>query len=192
MKDNNGLPILLVIDMLNDFVHPEGSLYNKKYRDLIPQIVDKIQEFIDKGYPVIYVGDNHSSDDIEFDLFPEHCTTTWGSSFIEIIDNLIELNMPLNTELPSCYVINKTSFSPFIGNEFGVYNADLFFDILKPSEIHVVGILSNICVLYTVSDLVQFGFRNIYVYKDCTASNDDTLHEFALKQMKEVLKVNVV
>lgn len=190
MKDNNGYPILLVIDMLNDFVNPKGALYNKLYKSLIPRIVDKINHFNNHGFPVVYIGDNHLPDDPEFDLYPEHCTTPWGQSFVPEIDNLIEITP--KKEKPTSYVLSKDSFSPFIGNKYGEYNSEIFFDVLKPSEIHVTGILSNICVLYTVSDLVLFGFRNIYVHENCTASFNEELHRFAMKQMSQVLKVNVV
>lgn len=190
MESINGLPVLLVIDMLNDFVNPKGVLYNKLYTPLIPKIVEKINHFNKNGFPIVYIGDAHSDNDVEFGLYPKHCTTQWGQSFVPEIDNLIEIS-PKGEEKLS-YVLSKNYFSPFVGNEFGEYNTEIFFDVLKPSEIHVTGIMSNICVLYTVSDLVQFGFKNIYVHENCTASYNEELHRFAMKQMNQVLKVNVI
>jgi nicotinamidase/pyrazinamidase len=157
--------------MLNDFVNPNGALYNKLYKSLVPRIVDKINHFNNQGFPVVYIGDVHSSDDPEFDLFPEHCTTPWGQSFVPEIDNLIEIS-PKEEDQKS-YVLSKDSFSPFIGNKYGEYNSEIFFDVLQPSEIHVTGILSNICVLYTVSDLVLeiYMFTKIVhhlIMKNCT------------------------
>ena len=35
MEDIKGLPVLLVIDMLNDFVNPKGVLYNKLYNQYV-------------------------------------------------------------------------------------------------------------------------------------------------------------
>ncbi|MEK7713511.1 MAG: isochorismatase family protein [Deltaproteobacteria bacterium] len=47
------------------------------------------------------------------------------------------------------------------------------------------------CILYTSSDAVLRGY-NVTVPKDCVAGLNKEDHEFALKQMEKVLKVNLV
>jgi len=65
---------LLIIDMLNDFVKPDGVLYcGKKAEEIIPEIERIKREFKEKGFPVIYLCDAHESQDEEFSAFPPHC-----------------------------------------------------------------------------------------------------------------------
>ena len=61
---------LLVIDMLQDFIAEDGVLTTGKAgREIIGFIQEKIQEFREQGYPVIFICDHHEADDKEFDMF---------------------------------------------------------------------------------------------------------------------------
>ena len=79
---------LLVIDMLKDFIDEDGVLTTGPAgRDIVPFIRNKADEFRQKGYPVIYICDNHEKDDKEFDMFPPHCIAgTEGSQIIEDLE----------------------------------------------------------------------------------------------------------
>ena len=59
------------------------------------------------------------------------------------------------------------------------------------SELLITGCVTNICVLYTVADAVQRGYK-VSVLKDCVAALDERDHEFALKQMREVLGAHIL
>ena len=76
--------VLLVIDMLNDFMDPQGTLYcGDEARKIIPFIKRKIDEYEKKGEPVIYICDSHDEDDKEFTKFPPHAIKgTWGAEII--------------------------------------------------------------------------------------------------------------
>ncbi len=51
---------LLVIDMLVDFINDEGALsVGPAGQKIIPFVKDKIEDFRKKGYPIIFICDNH-------------------------------------------------------------------------------------------------------------------------------------
>jgi nicotinamidase-related amidase len=76
---------LLVIDMLNDFLLPEGNLYvGDAGQKIIPFIRNKISEFRKRKERVVYICDSHRPDDAEFVMFPPHCIQgTRGGRVIE-------------------------------------------------------------------------------------------------------------
>ncbi|MCX6089205.1 MAG: isochorismatase family protein, partial [Candidatus Atribacteria bacterium] len=76
---------LIIIDMLNDFMHPQGALY-------VGEQVISLIHFCEKVIPqkrkekstIIYTCDTHWEDDEEFQLFPAHAVRgTWGHQVIE-------------------------------------------------------------------------------------------------------------
>ena len=79
---------LLVIDMLVDFINEEGALnVGPAGQKIILFVKDKIEDFRKKGYPIIFICDNHEKDDKEFDMFPAHCIAgTKGAQIIEELD----------------------------------------------------------------------------------------------------------
>jgi nicotinamidase/pyrazinamidase len=55
----------------------------------------------------------------------------------------------------------------------------------------VAGLVSNICVLFTVEDL-KSRWYDVYVHEKATDSYDKELHKLAMREMKEVLGAEVV
>ncbi|MFZ0929347.1 MAG: isochorismatase family protein, partial [Syntrophobacteraceae bacterium] len=76
--------VLLVIDLLNDFLDPAGALYcGEEARKIIPVIRSLIDQFTGEGEPVIFLRDAHAQNDKEFELFPPHAIKgSWGSEVI--------------------------------------------------------------------------------------------------------------
>ena len=69
--------VLVVVDMLNDFVHNQGHLYLKDSEKLIPRI-NRIANMFETE---IFVKDWHEENDVEFNTWPAHCVQgTWGAS----------------------------------------------------------------------------------------------------------------
>lgn len=167
---------LLVIDMLNDFIKPNGALsVGESGQEIVPFIKDKIETMHKQGGPVIYVCDSHRSDDSEFKMFPPHCLA--GTEGARVIDELA----PAEGDI----VIPKRRYSGFFGTDLDLYLRE--FDV---SKIELTGVCTNICVLYTAADACMRNYE-VMVYKKGTASFDLQAHEFALKQMENVLGVEV-
>ena len=99
-----GKAALIVSDMLNDFLDPQGSLYvGPQAREIIPFVAQKIEAFRAQGGVVIFTCDAHAPDDREFRYFPAHAVKgSWGAQII-----------PELSPGPGDYRVEKTRYSPF-------------------------------------------------------------------------------
>ncbi len=168
---------LIVVDMLVGFLEEGRPLdCGDDARAIVPFVVDKVREFTARGDPVIFVADRHAPDDAEFDRFPPHCVA--GTDEAEVIP---ELKPFVHEE----YLVPKTRYSGF----FGTRLAGLLEDA-KPEAVEVVGVCTNICVLYTVEELRNRDYPTV-VYRAGVASFDSDAHAFALSQMETVLGAEV-
>ncbi|QRN84983.1 cysteine hydrolase [Clostridia bacterium] len=173
------MEILLVIDMLNDFIKEDGALYcGPASQKMVPFVRDKIAQFRTKGAPVLFVADSHEPDDKEFDMFPPHCVK--GTKGAKVLAGLMEEGDRL---------IHKKRYSAFYGTQL----EDILDSLRKGKDltVHVVGVCTNICVLYTVEELRNRDIRTV-VYREGVASFDEAAHEFALTQMESVLGAELV
>jgi len=167
---------VIVIDMLNDFVREDGALEcGKRVRKIIEPISRRLVQARQYGHTVIYMCDRHRPDDPEFDQFPPHAVQ--GTEGGEVIEELA----PQEGD----YVLPKRRYSAF-------FQSELLLALLENGveEIEITGVCTNICVLYTAADAVNYGFK-VFVRADQVAALDDDAHEIGLQQMEEVLGVEV-
>lgn len=169
--------VLIIVDMLNDFLHPKGVLYcGDKARKIIEPTAKLVKWFRSKGFPVIYIQDAHDPDDKEFNRFPPHAVKgTWGSEIIE----------ELKPE-PGDITIPKKRFSAFFGT-----NLDKILEEYNPGEVWVVGVCTSICVMDTVADLRNRDY-NVIIPTNCVADFDQEMHSFALKRMEKIYCVSIL
>ena len=173
-----GRTAILVIDMLNDFVLEGAPLEVPAARGIIPHIKVELEKAREKNIPVVYGCDSHEKEDPEFERmgWPPHAVA--GSEGAQVIEEL--------KPLPEDQVVTKENYSGFFKTKLE--------EMLTQSEIYellVTGCVTNVCVLYTVADAVQRGYR-VKVIKSCIAGRNDEDHEFGLKQMKEILGAEIV
>ncbi len=167
--------VVLVVDMVRGFCEEGHSLYvGPTIREIIPRIRELLREEKAKGSRIIFLCDTHDPDDLEFKMFPPHCVR--GSEEAEVIPALQEF---------ADEVIPKQRFSCFFET-----NLDQRLKELKPDKIVVVGVCTNICVLYTVADARNRDYA-VEVPADCVATFDAEAHRFALHQLKTVLGAEV-
>ncbi|GAB6273753.1 MAG: cysteine hydrolase [Peptococcaceae bacterium] len=172
---------LMVIDMLKDFLEPQGALYcGEAARQIIPFVTAKVMEFRQKEQPVIFIMDAHQKDDLEFNRFPVHCLT--GSRGAELIGELAN-----QTEE---YALAKKIFKQRYSGFYGTPLAEILNN-LAPGEVQVMGVCTNICVLYTVEELCNRDYK-VVVYRQGVASFDLQAHNWALAQMESVLGAKVL
>ncbi|SPF51369.1 Isochorismatase hydrolase [Syntrophobacter sp. SbD1] len=163
--------VLLVIDLLNDFLNPAGVLYcGDEARKIIPVIRSLIDEFSAGREPVIFLRDAHAHNDKEFELFAPHAIKgSWGS---EVIPEL--------APGPGSYIVDKTRFSGLFGNRLPDMLAEF-----KPDEVWVTGVLTSMCVMDTTGDLRNRDYAAV-IPVDAVADIDPVWHEFALERMKKI------
>ena len=84
------------------------------------------------------------------------------------------------------YIIPKRRYSAFFGTDLDAYLREM--DI---SKLTLVGVCTNICVLYTTADARMLNY-DVEVIKDAVSSFDKDAHEFALKEMVNTLGAKVI
>lgn len=173
--------VLLVVDMLNDFIKEDGALYcGESAKRIVTFVEEKVREFVSQGLPVIFIIDAHDQQDLEFKRFPPHCIYgSEGSDIIRQLKSLVE-------EYSFAIRVPKNRFSGFFRTNLNAILKDL-----KPDTVEVVGVCTHICVLFTVEELCNRDY-NVLVHKEGVASFDQDAHAWALRQMKEVLGAAVL
>ncbi len=167
---------LIIVDMINDFVHPDGALYVKDSEKIIPFIEEKIREFREKNFPIIYAIDHHTESDKEFELFPKHAVKgTWGAKIVEDLS-------PVERDI----IIYKRRYPAFFGTDL-----DLLLRELNIKKIYIVGVVTHICIFYTAmyGRLLEY---EVSVYKDGVYDFDKKLHDMAISQLKDIWGVKIL
>ena len=175
--------VKLLIDTIKGF-HNIGNLANPRMADIIPNIV-KLLEKDEPSDRTVLLGDCHDPDDEEFKMFPRHCVG--GTEETKIIDELlIPFVKARGTYIP------KTRYSGFFNTELG-----LILEVLKPEQVVVVGVCTDICILHTVADL-RNRYYKVIIPRDCVETFDAPNHpanqhnQWALNHMHYILGAIVV
>ena len=139
-------------------------------------MAQQIAAFRAQGGVVIFTCDAHAPDDREFRYFPAHAVKgSWGARII-----------PELTPAPGDYRVEKTRYSPFADT-----NLEEILRSEQVEEVHVVGVMTSICVMETVRELFERDMPGL-VYRQGVADSDPEAHTFALKQMQRFLGARVV
>ncbi|MGM0471916.1 MAG: cysteine hydrolase family protein [Bacillota bacterium] len=164
--------VLLVVDMLNDFLQEEGSLYiGSSAAEVIENVEQEIKAAQKKDLPIIYICDNHEHNDDEFNMFPSHCVA--GTKGAEVISRL--------TPQPEDYIVYKRRYSAFCGTDL-----DIILRELGVEELILTGVCTNICILYTAADARSLVYQ-VQVIEKAVSSFDDQAHNWALQELESNL-----
>ncbi len=161
---------ILVIDMLNDFVHDGGSLVVPKAKDLIPNQRQILEFARERDMLIVYLTDSHLPDDPEFEMWPTHAVQ--GTDGARVIDEL--------SPQEGDRVIPKRKYS-------GFYETDLDSTLREKhiERVILIGVLTDICVMYTSADASARGYQ-VYIVDDATGSSSEKNHKFAIEHIKSV------
>jgi nicotinamidase-related amidase len=73
---------VVVVDMQNDFVKPDGALVVPATAETVPRIQKLLEAARLSGVHVAYTQDSQVEDDPEFEVWPEHCRMgAWERDF---------------------------------------------------------------------------------------------------------------
>jgi nicotinamidase/pyrazinamidase len=173
--------VLIVIDLLNDFLDPKGALYcGDEARKIILPVKEKILEFRQNGGHVIFLCDAHAEDDLEFAMFTSHAVKgTWGADLIPEIKELCD-GRDWYT------IIEKTRYSGFYGTNLEDILAGLGVPPGIPGNpVEVAGVCTSICVMDTVGDLINRHIHSI-VQKSLVADFNPDAQNAAFSRMKDI------
>lgn len=178
---------LLNIDYTYDFVAEDGKLTaGKPAEALHDYIVNVTREFIDNGDYTIFAIDAHKENDPyhpETKLFPPHnIIGTKGRDLFGDLENLYQENKAKD----NVYYTDKTRYSAFAGTD-----VELRLKARGVTEIHLVGVCTDICILHTAVDAYNKGF-DIVIHKDGVSSFNLEAHEVALEHFKNSLGAEII
>ena len=168
--------VLLVVDMLVGFLEPGHNLYcGDESRRIIPSVERLIKSELARGSKVFFICDNHTPDDLEFEMFPVHCLQ--GTEEAAVIPELSGYEGE---------VIYKRRYSAFFETDLEQRLAEL-----KPDKIVICGVCTDICVMHTAADARNRDY-NVEVPTDCVATFDPEAHRYALQHMESILGATLV
>ena len=181
-----GRASLLIIDMQNDFVDSRSPCYTPGSEQLVPTLADLAAAARAADVPVIFTQEAHRPGRVdsgrELDPgtgasypgggpdspVPEHCVE--GTRGIEIVPEL--------PPAPGDLHLRKPRYSCFLGTDL-----DLLLGNLGVETLLVTGVLSNVCVLWTVGDAFQRDYH-VRVIEDAIAGSSAEEHEGAVRIMR--------
>ncbi len=168
---------VIVVDMQNDFAHPDGSLFVPKARDTIPKIRKLLDKARKAGVRVIYTQDTHYEGDPEFEIWGEHARYgTWGWEIVE------ELKPIEGRDI----VVRKTRYDGFYGTPM-----DDLLKIYQITHLVVTGTVANICVLHTAGSAALRWYKVVVPMDAISALNDFDYHA-ALRQISFLYRGTIV
>ena len=166
-------PVLIVIDMLNDFLADWEPARRQALTEAINQLVQTMRTH---SHPIIWVRQEFEPD--LRDAFPEMKArgihkVIKGTPGCEIVPEL--------APAPSDTVIVKKRYSAFFGTELDEILADL-----RPDMVIIAGINTHACIRTTAIDAYQRDWP-VLLALDCIDSYDREHHEVSLRYMKDKL-----
>lgn len=178
---------LINIDYTVDFVAQDGALTCGKPGQLLEVVNTQLtKEFMSNGDLVVFAIDVHEKEDSyhpETKLFPPH--NIRGTRGRELYGSLKKLYEE-NKELDHVYYLDKTRYSAFAGTDLEIKLRERGI-----TELHLIGVCTDICVLHTAVDAYNKGFTTV-IHKDAVASFNQGRHEWALGHFEHSLGATIM
>jgi nicotinamidase-related amidase len=166
---------LLLIDVINDLEFEEGDQLLKHALPMARQIAKLKARANERGIPVIYVNDNFGRWRSDLNAQVEHCLNDGVRG-----QPIVELLKPGKDD----YFVLKPKHSGFYSTTL-----DTLLEYLGTKTVILTGMAANICVLFTANDAYVRDFH-LVVPSDCVASNTEAENQYALEQMRKILKAD--
>lgn len=137
---------VVVVDMQNDFCHPDGALYAEGSEEVISKVNDVVGYADDTGAVTVYTQDTHRegqySDNRHYDEFEQwgvHCVEdTWGHELHEDVDIG-----------RYSFLQQKSTYDAFHETELDTWLRSV--NVSGIDTLVICGTLANVCVQETAS-----------------------------------------
>ena len=178
---------LINVDYTVDFVAKDGALTCGVPGQALEQKITQLtKSFIENGDFTVFAIDVHEKGDKfhpETKLFPPHnIRSTRGRELFGSLNEVYETNK----EAENVYYLDKTRYSAFAGT-----NLEMKLRERGITEVHIIGVCTDICVLHTAVDAYNKGFK-IFIYKDAVASFNQAGHDWALTHFEHTLGATII
>lgn len=158
---------LIVVDMQNDFAHPDGTLYGEEATRIVPVIQGLLEKARAAGVRVVFTQDWHLENDPEFEIWGEHARAeTWGADIVEGLE-------PRDDETH----IHKLRYDAFYGTSL-----EHLLNLWGIKHTVIVGTVANICVLHTAGS-AALRYLDVVVPEDAVAALTEFDKASALRQV---------
>lgn len=167
---------LLMIDVINHFEFPRGDELFEKALPIAPRIAELKRRARQAGVPAIYVNDNFGRWRSNFQALLKHCleSDVRGRPFVEQL-------APDDRD----YFVLKPKHSGFYQTPL-----EMLLKHLGAERLILTGVSANSCVLFTANDAYMRDLE-LNIPPDCVASCTSKEQDFALMQMKSMLKADI-
>jgi nicotinamidase-related amidase len=166
---------LLIIDVLNDLEFDGGDRLLESALPMAAALQRLKARAKAAGIPVVYVNDNFGK---------------WRSDFHQQLQHCLEDDVrgrPVVERL----VPDEDDYFVLKPKHSGFYHTTLplLLEYLHVRKVILTGIATDNCVLFTASDAYMRDLE-VIVPEDCVAAIDPARHDYALDQMRNVLKAD--
>lgn len=178
---------LINIDYTNDFVAEDGALTcGEPGQAVHDKVLSLTKEFCEAGEFVAFTIDKHTENDPyhpETELFPPHNID--GTDGRLLYGDLEAYYQEIKNS-KNVYYTDKRRYSAFNGTDLEMKLRERGI-----TEVHLIGVCTDICVLHTAVDAYNKGF-SIVVHKDAVASFNQPGHDWALGHFKNTMGAEVI
>lgn len=167
---------LLLVDVINDMDFPGSDELVRQAVPMARRLAALKTRAASAGIPAIYINDNFGK---------------WRSDFRRLVDHCTHDNVPgrevatMLRPTEDDYFVLKPKHSAFYDTTL-----DTLLAYLETKTVILTGIAGNICVLFSANDAYMRDLR-LYIPGDCTVSNTPEENDYALNQMRTVLKADI-
>ncbi len=165
---------LLIVDMVKDFTDPDGRVFYPQNREILPRIKKVLEACRKHNILIIFFRHSYRKDKFDKNLLNMRPNCIEGTGGDEI-DPMLEVDPAKD------YVIKKRRYSGFVGTDLDM--------ILREHGIEntiIIGTKTNCCIRATVTDAYYLNY-NAIVVSDCVATNDETVNQVHLTDIRKYL-----
>lgn len=167
---------LILVDVINDFFHPEGRNFKPEYEQTLKNILFLLETARTHDVLVVHAMEGHHPAarqvDYEWKKLPPHC-------FLGEFD--AEPVAGVNIQPASEYIVRKRRFSAFFETDL-----NLLLREAGVERIMIVGVKTHVCVRATAQDGFGYGYR-IILPLEAVNSNYTHLHEASLEDIQRYM-----
>jgi nicotinamidase-related amidase len=164
---------LLLVDVINDLAFKGSTPLVRHAESMAGPLARLIERARSASIPVIYVNDNFGR---------------WQSDWRKVVERCLRKDSPGHRVVerlqpqPNDYFVLKPKHSGFYSTTL-----DLLLSYLGVRVVVLTGIATDICILFTANDAYMRDYE-VVVPHDCVAALTKRRSDFALEQIRQVLK----
>lgn len=160
---------LILVDVINDFFHPDGSNFHEEHIPVLENIKFVLAQARLNGLMIVHAMEEHipGHPDFEWQKLPKHN-----------IDGTFNAQPEKDIQIHAGeYRVPKRRYSAFFATDL-----DLILRERGIEKLFLVGVKTHVCVRATAQDAFAYGYQ-VYVIEEAVGSNHALLHSASLEDI---------